>query len=250
MDVCRPGEEKWEINKKLKWERMETIRRDWGWGSFPMGAPIKHNLMWTLDTDVMQTLQPKGWLDDRIIYAYMEWGVMVLDPMNYNAKYPEEEECVVGVVAGMLRYVGKNQNVPDQEPLVHVWDVLCKTCMNILESFSINSAKPKNSIWKKIKKIMPQKNYEEAWKNIKPPQNSKPKFLYKQTTNYFLKIPITTNHTNLKKMTTLPLSKPSLKIKHKSVGRKPKKVKPTKKEEVTERAIWNCFKEYDFLPLN
>ncbi|KAL8126417.1 hypothetical protein AgCh_013636 [Apium graveolens] len=33
-----------------------------------------------------------------------------------------------------------------------------------LKSFSINSAKPKNSIWKKIKKIMPQKNYEEAWR--------------------------------------------------------------------------------------
>ncbi|KAL8112988.1 hypothetical protein AgCh_020343 [Apium graveolens] len=32
-----------------------------------------------------------------------------------------------------------------------------------LESFSVNSIKPKNSIWKKIKKIMPQKNYEKAW---------------------------------------------------------------------------------------
>ncbi|KAL8145226.1 hypothetical protein AgCh_003428 [Apium graveolens] len=32
----------------------------------------------------------------------------------------------------------------------------------ILEHFSLNSVKPKNSIWKKIKKIMPQKNYEEA----------------------------------------------------------------------------------------
>ncbi|KAL8089905.1 hypothetical protein AgCh_039389 [Apium graveolens] len=32
-----------------------------------------------------------------------------------------------------------------------------------LESFSINSVKPKNSIWKKIIKTMPQKNYEEAW---------------------------------------------------------------------------------------
>ncbi|KAL8120153.1 hypothetical protein AgCh_017332 [Apium graveolens] len=32
-----------------------------------------------------------------------------------------------------------------------------------LEHFSLNSVKPKNSIWKKIKKIMPQKNYEEAW---------------------------------------------------------------------------------------
>ncbi|KAL8146161.1 hypothetical protein AgCh_004048 [Apium graveolens] len=32
-----------------------------------------------------------------------------------------------------------------------------------LESFSVNSIKPKNSIWKKIKKIMPQKNYEEGW---------------------------------------------------------------------------------------
>ena len=32
-----------------------------------------------------------------------------------------------------------------------------------LEHFSLNSVKPKNSIWKKIKKVMPQKNYEEAW---------------------------------------------------------------------------------------
>ncbi|KAL8092109.1 hypothetical protein AgCh_034411 [Apium graveolens] len=55
---------------------------------------------------------------------------------------------------------------------------------------------------------------------------------------------------NFKKMTNLPLAKPSLKFKHKSVGRKPKKVKPAKKVEVTERAIWNCFKQSDFLPLN
>ncbi|KAL8126091.1 hypothetical protein AgCh_013393 [Apium graveolens] len=86
--------------------------------------------------------------------------------------------------------------------------------------------------------------------NIKPSQTSKPKFLYKQTSNSFLKIPITSSQINLKKMTTLPLSKPSLKFKHKFVGRKPKKVKPTKKVEVTERAICNCFKESDFLPLN
>ncbi|KAL8147241.1 hypothetical protein AgCh_004822 [Apium graveolens] len=55
-------------------------------------------------------------------------------------------------------------------------------------------------------------------------------------------------HQSLKIQTQL--AKPSLKIKHKSIGRKPKKVKPTKKEEITERAIWNCFKESDFLPLN
>ena len=73
--------------------------------------------------------------------------------------------------------------------------------------------------------------------NIKPSQTSKPKFLYKQTANSFLKIPITSSQTNLKKMTTLPLAKPSLKFKHKSVGRKNKKFKPTKKEEVAERAI-------------
>ena len=35
-----------------------------------------------------------------------------------------------------------------------------------LEYFYINSVKPKNSIWKKIKKIMPQKNCEEAWSCI------------------------------------------------------------------------------------
>ncbi|XP_074347380.1 ubiquitin-like-specific protease ESD4 [Apium graveolens] len=164
---------------------MEAIRMDWGCGGLPGSGPIKHNLMWTLDTDVMRNLQPKGWLDDRIIYAYMwllrdreeaiaaagvyprmpsyyfmdllfmelakkvdyshpysaktmhffltwEWGVMVLDPMNYNTKYPEEEECVffvvcsVGVVAGILRYVGKNKNVPDEEPLVHVRDAMPK----------------------------------------------------------------------------------------------------------------------------
>ncbi|KAL8145995.1 hypothetical protein AgCh_003943 [Apium graveolens] len=51
-------------------------------------------------------------------------------------------------------------------------------------------------------------------------------------------------------MTTLPLAKLSLKFKLKSIGRKPNKVKPTKKGEVTERAIWNHFKESDFLPLN
>ncbi|KAL8156130.1 hypothetical protein AgCh_001286 [Apium graveolens] len=51
-------------------------------------------------------------------------------------------------------------------------------------------------------------------------------------------------------MTTLPLAKPSLKFKLKSVGRMPKKVKPAKEVEVTERAIYNCFKEFDFLPLD
>ncbi|KAL8113922.1 hypothetical protein AgCh_020999 [Apium graveolens] len=34
------------------------------------------------------------------------------------------------------------------------------------------------------------------------------------------------------------------------VGKKPKKVKSAKKVEVTERAIWNYFKQSDFLPLN
>ncbi|KAL8155879.1 hypothetical protein AgCh_001072 [Apium graveolens] len=86
--------------------------------------------------------------------------------------------------------------------------------------------------------------------NIKPSQTSKPKFLYRQTANSFLKIPITSSHTNLKKMTILSLSKPSLKFKLKSVGRKPKKVKPAKEAEIIERAICNCFKEFDFLPLN
>ncbi|KAL8132753.1 hypothetical protein AgCh_008293 [Apium graveolens] len=190
MDIYLPVEEKWDINKRLKWERMDAIRRDWGWGGWPGSGPIKHDLKWTLDTSVMQSLEPKGWLDDRIIYAYMwllrdreediavagvyprmpsyyfmdplfmelakkvdysrpysprtmhffvnwascgvgppinqKWGMMVLDPMNYNAQYPEEEECVVGVVGGMLRYVGKNRNIPDEEPLVHVWDAMPK----------------------------------------------------------------------------------------------------------------------------
>ncbi|XP_074377487.1 ubiquitin-like-specific protease ESD4 [Apium graveolens] len=191
---------------------MEAIRTDWGWGGLPGSGPIQHDLMWTLDTDVMQSLEPKGWLDDRIIYAYMwllrdreeviaaagvyprkplyyfmeplfmelakkvdyshpyfaktmhffltwvsygvgppinqldyifvpanvnqnhwtpmvffvkEWGVMVLDPMNYNAKYPEEEECW-SCCRYMLHYVGKNKNVPDEEPLFHVWDAMPK----------------------------------------------------------------------------------------------------------------------------
>ncbi|KAL8088994.1 hypothetical protein AgCh_038666 [Apium graveolens] len=51
-------------------------------------------------------------------------------------------------------------------------------------------------------------------------------------------------------MTTLPSAKPSLKFKLKYVGRKPKKVNPAKKVQVTERAICNYFKESDFLPLN
>ncbi|KAL8120032.1 hypothetical protein AgCh_017240 [Apium graveolens] len=55
---------------------------------------------------------------------------------------------------------------------------------------------------------------------------------------------------NLKKITTLPLTKPSLKVNLKSVRRKRNKVKPTKKREVTERVIWNFFKQSDFLPQN
>ncbi|KAL8134742.1 hypothetical protein AgCh_009673 [Apium graveolens] len=85
---------------------------------------------------------------------------------------------------------------------------------------------------------------------IKPPQTSKPKFLYRQTANSLLKIPITTSQTSLKKISTLPSVKPSHKTYFKSVGRNPKKAKPTEKVEITERAIWNCFKQNDFLPLN
>ncbi|XP_074360484.1 ubiquitin-like-specific protease ESD4 [Apium graveolens] len=161
----------------LKWERMEAIRRDWGWGAFPVSAPIKHDLMRTLDINILHSLQPEGWLDDMIIYAYMwllcdreeaiaaagvyprmpsyyfmdplfmelekkvdyekpysakamhffltwEWGVMVLDPMNYKAKYPEKKS--VGVIRNMLRYVGKNRNFQEQDPLFHVWDAMPK----------------------------------------------------------------------------------------------------------------------------
>ncbi|XP_074378721.1 uncharacterized protein LOC141720270 [Apium graveolens] len=71
MDIRRPVEEKWDINKRLKWESMDAIKRDWGWGGLPGSGPIKHDLKLTLDTSVMQSLEPKGWLDDRIIYAYM-----------------------------------------------------------------------------------------------------------------------------------------------------------------------------------
>ncbi|KAL8148699.1 hypothetical protein AgCh_005891 [Apium graveolens] len=96
----------------------------------------------------------------------------------------------------------------------------------------------------------PQQPSKSTISNIKPPQTSKPKFLYKQTANFYLKIPITTSQTSLKKISTLPYVKPSHKTHFKSVGRKPKKAKPTKKVEVTERAIWNCFKQNDFLSLN
>ncbi|KAL8116264.1 hypothetical protein AgCh_022680 [Apium graveolens] len=85
---------------------------------------------------------------------------------------------------------------------------------------------------------------------IKPHITSKPKFLYKQTVKTFLKTPITSNQTSLKKITNLPLDKPSLKIHYKIVGRKPKKAKDAEKVQVTERANWNCFKQIDFLPLN
>ncbi|XP_074355991.1 ubiquitin-like-specific protease ESD4 [Apium graveolens] len=61
-----------------------------------------------------------------MVFSVKEWGMMILDPMNYNAKYPKEEECVVGFVGSMLRYVGKNRNVPEEEPLVHVWDAMPK----------------------------------------------------------------------------------------------------------------------------
>ncbi|KAL8099125.1 hypothetical protein AgCh_031707 [Apium graveolens] len=44
--------------------------------------------------------------------------------------------------------------------------------------------------------------------------------------------------------------KPSLKVHYKSVGRKSKKAKHTEKVQVTERDIWNCYKQSDFLPLN
>ncbi|KAL8104331.1 hypothetical protein AgCh_028515 [Apium graveolens] len=83
----------------------------------------------------------------------------------------------------------------------------------------------------------------------KPLLTSKTKFLYKQTANSFLKIQITTSQTILKKITTLPLANPSIKVNLKSVGRKPKKAKSTEKVEVAERAIWNCFKQSDFLSL-
>ena len=74
MDVRRPGEQKWLISKKLSEEKMAAIRRDWGWvRGQPVGlrGGIKHDLMFNLAENSMQSLAPGAWIDDRIIYGYM-----------------------------------------------------------------------------------------------------------------------------------------------------------------------------------
>ena len=49
--VRRPAEHKWKISKRLKQEKMDAIRRDWGWGkgrTLGLEDGIRHDLMFTL----------------------------------------------------------------------------------------------------------------------------------------------------------------------------------------------------------
>ena len=74
MTIRRPAEQKWLISKRLTKEKMDTIRRDWGWGkgmTVGLEGGIRHDLMFTLAPISIQSLAPGGWLDDRIIYTYM-----------------------------------------------------------------------------------------------------------------------------------------------------------------------------------
>lgn len=51
MTVRRPAEQKWLISKRLTKEKMDTIRRDWGWGkgmTVGLEGGIRHDLMFTL----------------------------------------------------------------------------------------------------------------------------------------------------------------------------------------------------------
>lgn len=79
IGVRRAPQDKWEINKRLSREKMETIRRDWGWGSgLPPRVRIRHDLMFDLEANAMQSLEPGAWIDDRIIYAYMVHSLTLL----------------------------------------------------------------------------------------------------------------------------------------------------------------------------
>ena len=72
--VRRPAEHKWKISKRLTQVKMDTIRRDWGWGkdmTVGLEGGIRHDLMFTHAPISMQSLAPGCWLDDRIIYTYM-----------------------------------------------------------------------------------------------------------------------------------------------------------------------------------
>ena len=72
--VRRPADHKWKISKRLTQEKMDAIRRDWGWGkgrTLGLEDGIRHDLMFTLAPISMQSLAPGCWLDDRIIYTYI-----------------------------------------------------------------------------------------------------------------------------------------------------------------------------------
>ena len=59
------------------------------WGSAVTGPPI-------IDVDyifVPANVNENHWI--LMVFAVKAWGVMVLDPMQDNAQYAEEEECMV-----------------------------------------------------------------------------------------------------------------------------------------------------------
>ncbi|KAL8155523.1 hypothetical protein AgCh_000787 [Apium graveolens] len=83
-----------ELAKKVDYSRpysAKTMHFFLTWASCGVGPPINQVDSIFVPANVNQN----HWI--LMVFFVKEWGVMVLDPMNYNAKYPEEEEeeCVV-----------------------------------------------------------------------------------------------------------------------------------------------------------
>lgn len=72
LDVHRLRDRKWQTSKPLR-ESKEDIRSTWGWGpggEANMQQGIVHK-SFTLSAKAMLSLEPRTWIDDRIIYTYM-----------------------------------------------------------------------------------------------------------------------------------------------------------------------------------
>nr|XP_017217396.1 PREDICTED: uncharacterized protein LOC108194972 [Daucus carota subsp. sativus] len=90
------------------------------WGSCGIGPPIN-------EVDyifVPANVNGNHWI--LMVLSVKEWGVMVFDPMTNKAEHAKEEQCVVGLLARMLRYLGPRLTVPKEDPLVQVWDAMPK----------------------------------------------------------------------------------------------------------------------------